>query len=559
MSRDRRQNRRKSGARDARARPYAGLVACAALAACSGAPAASGPASPSPRPHAASAEVGRVGRVPLRRLTREEYNHAVRDLLGDTSRPADEFPPDEAAFGFESNNVAPVTSPLVQRYMSAAEALAAKAARNSDSLAPCPGGSDPARCGAEFVERFGRRAFRRPLTDSERVALRAAYDAGAASGDRAAGVRLVIEVALQSPQFLYRLEAPGAGDAPRRLDAYELATRLSFFLWATTPDDALLAEAEAGGLARAEDVERVARRMLADPRAIDGLRSFHRQWLGLSELETHSKDGELGRQFTPELRAAMVEETLRFSTEAVLGGGDTVRTLLTSRASWVDASLASLYGVAAPAKPFERVELPRDRRAGLLTQASLLTRLSDADQTSPVMRGKFVREKLLCQIIPPPPANVVITPPKPDPTRSTKERFVQHRADPACAGCHTLMDPIGFGFEHYDAIGAWRGADGAFPVDATGELFGTDDADGAFDGVVELAQRLAPSREVRRCMTKQWFRYALGRSEREEDTASIDAAFRWFEGTGFDVRELIVALTTTDAFLYAAPSGGGAP
>lgn len=509
---------------------------------------------------ASSASAVSAAPVPLRRLSREEYNNSVRDLLADRSRPADAFPPDESVSGFESNSIAPVTTPLIERYLDAAEGLASSAVKRLDTVAPCPAGHAEDACAKSFIDGFGRLAFRRPLRDEERASLLRVYSEKASRSGYAGGIQLVIEVILESPQFLYRVEpADARGSATRALSGYELATRLSFFLWASTPDAALLDDAAAGHLDTPAGVAKIARRMLEDPRAVDGVRSFHRQWLGLTELDTASKEASFAQKFTPELKSAMVEETLRFGASAVFGGGDTVRTLLTSNRSFVNALLAKHYGLSISGDGFAPVELPREQRSGLLTQASVLTVLSGADQTSPILRGKFVREKFLCQPIPPPPPGVVITPPKVDPTRTTKERFVQHRRDPSCAGCHQLMDPIGFGFEHYDALGGWRTVDGAFPVDAIGELSGLGDSDGAFDGAVQLGQRLAASPAVRRCVATQWFRFALGRGERDEDEASLDAASRAFERSGFDARELIVAITTTDAFRHTKQDEGSKP
>ncbi len=498
-----------------------------------------------------------VASVPLRRLTREEYNNTVRDLLGDTTRPASSLPPDEAVGGFESNNLAPVTPVIVERYMDAAEALAATAVKRLDTLAPCAASEPHAKCAETFIESFGRQVFRRPLEDSERSAFFAVYTEKEKRSGYAGGIQLVLEAMLQSPQFLYRVEpADGPGPGSRKLTGYEVATRLSFFIWASTPDKDLLDEAARGKLDGTADIDRAARKMLKDQRALAGIRSFHRQWLGLRELETESKDALFSPLFTPQLKDAMVEETLRFTANAVLSGGDTVKTLLTSNRSFVNAPLAKLYGVPAPTGDgFALVSLPPRQRAGLLTQASVMTVLANADQTSPILRGRFVREKLLCHAIPPPPPNVAITPPKVDPKLTTKQRFMQHRRDPSCAACHQLMDPIGFGFEHYDAVGAWRAVDGAFAVDATGDLWMTDDVDGAFDGAVELGARLAASKQVRRCVATQWFRYALGRGERDEDAASLERAYQAFAHAGFDVRELIVAIATSPAFSHARVEG----
>lgn len=490
--------------------------------------------------------------VPLRRLTNEEYNNTVRDLLGDTSRPADVFPPDETVGGFENNTVAPITQAGVERYMEAAEALAARAVTRLDTLAPCPAGSPPASCARHFIDTFGRRAYRRPLSEGEREGLFALFAEKENRAGFARAVELVITAILESPSFLYRAEPADGGTKTRPLSGYEIATRLSYFIWASTPDDPLLDAAAAGNLQTREDVERAARRLLADPRATDGIRSFHRQWLDLRVLDTASKSPVLFPAFTPELKAAMVEETLRFATHAVLQGGDTITTLLTSKKSFVDAALAKLYGVPAPAGDgFALVDLPPLERSGLLTHASVMTVLAGAEETSPILRGKFVREKLLCEKISPPPVGLDIRPPPFDPKLTRKERFNQHRADPSCAYCHDTMDPPGFGFEHYDAIGAWRSVEGAAaPVDATGVLSDIDDANGPFDGAVDLAARLSASKQVRRCIATQWFRAALGRVERVEDKPSLDMAYQTFARAGFDVRELIVAIAASDVFRH---------
>lgn len=501
---------------------------------------------------------------PLRRLTNEEYDNTVHDLLGDTTRPASGFAPDEMVAGFENNTVSPVTQTMVERYASAAETLAEAAASRVDSLAPRNAGETDEACARRFIERFAQRAYRRPLDEAERAALLATYAEKAARAGHAKGIARVVQTVLQSPKFLYRLEpADGSGARTRALTGFEIATRLSFFLWASTPDDALLEAAATGALDTAEGVAAATRKLLVHPRAAVGIRSFHRQWLGLRELETASKNPTLYASFTPELRAAMVEETLSFTTHAVLRGGDTVATLLTSPQSFVNAPLAKLYGITSSSLGRDHVliDLPAGQRSGLLTHASVLALLAYPDESSPILRGKFVREKLLCDPIAPPPPSFVITLPKPDPTRTKRDRFERHRMDPRCASCHDKMDPAGFAFEHYDAIGAFRTVDGAFPVDAAGGIAGTRDADGKFDGALALGAHLARSNQVRRCLATHWVRAALGRVEQPEDDASIEGAYQAFARGGFDVRELIVAITKSDAFRYVgfAAVAGGAP
>jgi hypothetical protein len=199
---------------------------------------------------------------------------------------------------------------------------------------------------------------------------------------------------------------------------------------------------------------------------------------------------------------------------------------------------------------FERVSLDPKQRAGLLTQASLLAVNAKPNQSSPVHRGKFVRERLLCQPLPPPPNNVNIQPPDVDPKATTRQKFAQHSSDPYCAGCHKLMDPIGFGFESYDGIGQFRTKDHGLPVDASGELTGTRDSDGKFDGAIELAARLGDSAEVRECVATQWFRFGYGHGEEKADSCAMSQLQDAFRAADYNVKELLVALTRTDAFRY---------
>jgi hypothetical protein len=278
------------------------------------------------------------------------------------------------------------------------------------------------------------------------------------------------------------------------------------------------------------------------------VRAFHVHWLDLEGTDTISKDPDYYPDFGDALRGSMREETERFVEHAVLSDGK-LETLLTASYSFVDANLAALYGVSAPSSGWQKLELPSGQRAGILTQASFLATQAKPNASSPVYRGKFVREALLCQTLPPPPADLVIVPPNPDPNATTKEQFKQHSEDPGCSGCHQLMDPIGFGFESYDGIGAWRSEQNGIAVDATGELFDTQDADGPFEGAVELAARLAASSQVRECVARHWFRFAVKRGE-VDDMDSVNAAQFAFAESGYDIRELMVAITLTDGFRY---------
>jgi hypothetical protein len=499
------------------------------------------------------------GGAPIRRMTRFEYNNAVRDLLGDTTRPADTFVAEEEALGFNNQATAlGVTQLLAEQYMEASEGIAERAAKAWNAVLPCdPVKSGEDACAAQFIASFGQKAFRRPLAQAESERLQQLYAWGKLKYDFSTGLQLVIQAALQSPRFLYRVEMgmpdPLKGQADvTELDSWEVASRLSFLIWSSIPDAELFAAAESNSLHDPAAIEKQARRMLEDPRARDAVANFHAQWLGLSRIETLDKDAKVYPTYTPALRPLWEKETLRFLDHVVFDDarGD-VKTMLTAPYSMMNAELAAFYGVTGPkGEAFEQVSLDPKQRAGLLTQASLLAVNAKPNQSSPVHRGKFVRERLLCQPLPPPPNNVNIQPPDVDPKATTRQKFAQHSSDPYCAGCHKLMDPIGFGFESYDGIGQFRTKDHGLPVDATGELTQTRDSDGKFNGAVELATRLGDSAEVRECVATQWFRFGYGHGEEKADACAMSQLQDAFRAANYNVKELLVALTRTDAFRY---------
>jgi len=495
------------------------------------------------------------GPSPIRRLTRFEYDNTIRDLLGDDSHPSAAFPPDETAEGFDNNAaVLGVTDLLAEQYLDASEAIAGRAVASADvmgRIAPCATTDDA--CARSFIQGFGRRAWRRPLTDAEVDRLALVFADAAPDGFPAAA-QAVIEVLLQSPQFLYRVEfGVPADDRPGwiKLTPWETASRLSYLMWGSMPDDALLDRADAGGLASADDVASEARRMLADPRARPVVANFHRQWLELDKLTDLEKDKTIYPDWQDDLPALMETEVNQLVDAIIWDGDGKVSTLLTAPFTFVNGRLASFYGIAGPTgQAFQRVELDPYQRAGFLTQGAFLATHAKPNQTSPVHRGKFVRQQLLCTVPPPPPANLQIQPPSLNPRLTTRERFAQHSEDPFCAGCHKLMDPIGLGFESFDGIGRFRTTEQGMPIDDSGELIATD-VDGTFTGAAALGQRLAASADVQACVVTQWFRFGYGRAEDPVgDACSLATLNQTFAAAGGNVRELLIALTQTDAFLY---------
>jgi Protein of unknown function (DUF1592)/Protein of unknown function (DUF1588)/Protein of unknown function (DUF1595)/Protein of unknown function (DUF1585)/Protein of unknown function (DUF1587) len=490
----------------------------------------------------------------MRRLTHREYDHALLDLLGDASRPAEAFAPDTQSELFDSMATQHVSVLLAEQYLDSAVQLAEQV-KDVRALLGCdPGAANGDSCVRGFITRFGRRAFRRPLDTGELDRLRMLYERTRGASDAATGVRSVLAAVLTSPHFLFRPEfGAGASSLPdaKRLAPFELGARMAALLWASLPDDALLDAAAANELDTPERLANQARRMLDDDRARIGLRAFYEQWLGLSLLSTTSKDSAVYPGFDDGLRGAMAEETRRFVDHVLWEGDAKLSTLLTAPIGFVNGPLARIYGVAGPrdGSSFERVELDPNERSGLLTQASFLTAFAAPDGSSPVKRGKWVRVRMLCQELPEPPANV---PPLPPPAEgvSTRERFAMHTASPACAGCHALIDGLGFGLERYDGIGAYRSVDRGVEVDARGKVTATTDIDGPYEGAPELSARLAESEQVRACAPTQWLRYALGRRETEDDGCSLASLQQGFGEADGDLRALMLALVQSDAFTH---------
>jgi hypothetical protein len=481
----------------------------------------------------------------IRRLTRFEYENTVRELLG--LAPDVDFAAEEIAYGFDNNadalNVSPV---LAEQYLDAAESLAKKA--DLTKIVPCDPltlGEDA--CARAFIERFGARAYRRALDATEVARLVSVFQKSRDEEGFAAGIRTVLEVILQSPQLLYRIEETKSGS----ITPSEMASRLSFFLWGAPPDDVLLAAAKEGRLSTDDEIAAQATRMIGDPRTHKMVSRFHAQWLGLDALAHTTKTREAFPQFNDGIRDAMLEET-RLFLDAVFWKEGKLEALFETPWTFVDAKLAHYYGVSVPpSSGFVKVVFPAEQRFGLLTQGSILATYAKPSETSPVARGKFVREKLLCHELQPPPMNVQLATPEAGAGTTMRERYAEHSKNPTCAGCHRYTDSIGFGFERWDAAGRFRTTEiGNRLIDATGTLTDTIDADGPFDGAIELGRKLARSEQVRSCVVTQWFRFTYGRKETPADVCTLDKLRARFAASGYDMRTLLVALTQTDAFRY---------
>jgi len=497
------------------------------------------------------------GPSPMKLLSRSQYLNSVRDLVGP-------IPDLEVALGPSSNAsafglVQPDVSPVdLENFRNAAGRVASAVTADKGilkQLAACDDSAAGRDCAKVFVQSFAARAYRAPLSDASDIDRHLAlFDIGA-KVSYAHGIELLIQGILQAPRFLYRVELGSdekVSNVAVKLSPYELAARLSYALWDTMPDAKLTAAAEAGDLSTKEGVVAQLDWMLQAPQGSGVVRRFLENWLHLPDLERLQKDAALYPEWqNTTLRAALTTQASTFIDDVLAKQGGKLGTLLTSKTVFVNKDLAAYYGTTAGDSFTVAASVPF-ATSGILTLPAFLSLQAKPSESSPIYRGKFVREMLLCQLLPAPPANIP-KPPDVTPGVSTRQRLSEHETNPSCSGCHRMMDPIGFGFENYDSLGRYRTMDGEAPVDASGELFSTGEIDGKFRGVAELGQKLAESQTVRQCMARQWFRFALQRFEQPVDDCSMKGLLDSFEQAGADLNTLPQAIVLSDAFQYRRP------
>jgi len=495
------------------------------------------------------------------RLSYEEYDRTLKDLLHLPVSETLNFPAEQSSLGaYVGYADLRVNERLSTELERSATSLADRVVASADAYAAVVG-CDPsaAGCRDQFIDAFGMRAFRRPLSSTEQTRYRALFDRGAElvkSGNAFRdGVQLTLQAMLQSPKLLYRIEAgDGTSDANgARLSGFEIATRLSFMLAGTAPDADLLAAARDGVLATADGIASQARRLVTAPGFEERALSFHERWMQLDELSTVTKDVTAFPSFSPELVSSMRAEAVRFVKAVTLEGNGTVSDLLTSRFGFVDQRLAPLYGVPGSfGVDLVRVEhAPESGRLGLFTQAAFLSSHSSSSSgTSPILRGVFLLRRIACANIPDPPAGAQMQQPATEPAtpiRTTRDYFTWKTSLTACSGCHGLINPTGFAFEEYDGLGQARDQDRGAPVDASGTLrIGTKEL--SFQGASELLQGLAKEPQVQACYAKNWLQFAYGRREDQADSRALGLAAEHLQAGNFSIRDLAVALTERPAF-----------
>jgi hypothetical protein len=501
----------------------------------------------------------KLGPRRLWRLTPTQYDNTLHDLFGIDSRFGAGFPADAVVDGFRNNSEALVMTPLMaDKLAAAAQDTAAKV--DLSKFASCASSQRDDACLRELLGKLGARIFRRPLTaaDSERY-----FTLAKAAGAFDSAARLVISAMLQSPHFLYRFEIGSqAGDARFVLSDYEVASELSYLLWQSMPDAELFDAAGKQALHEKSQVAAQVERMLKSPRARPVVRGFVFEWLGLSAIPTVPKDTQRFPELTGELRAALVGEAERFIDHVMFEQDGSVSALLSSPTTFLDAKLASFYGTQLPAAGAgdapQAVELSNQERRGILTLGGTMLAHSRSNDSSPVHRGKLVRERLLCQLLPPPPVGVVIQPPPLDPAKTARERYAAHSSQEPCATCHRLMDPIGLSFEHFDGIGRFRPTDNGLPIDVSGQIIGSLHSDGAFVGTGQLIDKLEASGDARDCYALQWYRFAYGFGE-DTNRCLAGRMQRAIGESDGSLTTIVTILTQADAFLAREGAPDGTP
>jgi hypothetical protein len=508
------------------------------------------------------------GRVTLHRLNRAEYNNTVRDLLATKLTPAEDFPIDDRGNGFDNMADVLTLSPLhLSVYHTAAKALVAEAMANATQRAAimtCDVAAQGDTCTREILKGFAYRAWRRPIADAELERMLAVVSVAKTNGDTAeVGLGLALRAILLSPHFIFRVELDQdpTSLAPHALSSYELASRLSYFLWSSTPDSTLLASAESGALSNVATLKEQATRLLADARARSIIDNFAGQWLHLRAVDELEPDHTLFPSVDAPLLSAMRSETELLFKDIAFQGTPLVQ-LLTANYTYLNDRLAMHYGLpAVGSTELKKVDLTGNaQRGGFLTQASFLTLTSHVNRTSPVLRGKWVLDELLCATVPPPPPNVNLAGVSMAKEQGLTQRqaLEVHRADPTCNSCHQLMDPIGLGLENFDAIGVYRDMDAGKPIDANGQLPSGE----TFVGAKELAARVAAKPEFARCAARKLYSYALGRPPVETaghmDVPTLDSLAQGLTANNFTFAQLADAIITSPTFTSrrGEPSGG---
>jgi hypothetical protein len=496
--------------------------------------------------------------VAIRRVTAPQYKNIVHDLLGETVVLPAALEPDVNNAGLIAigASLGSISARGVEQYEAAAYDLARQAFADDglrSRLVPCqPTGQVDDACAEDFLTAFGASAWRRPLEEDEIERLvEIAGTAAAVREDFYGGLEFALAAILQSPNFLFRIEVGEAdpSGAGRRFTDHEMASRLSFLLWNSTPDEALLEAAQRGELTDDEGLAAQVDRLMASERLRVGVRNFFTELFELHLLDKLSKDPTLFEHISPEVGPAAREETLLGLEHLIFEEDGDYRDIITTRRTFLNRKLASIYNIQAPSREgFAETELPEEgQRTGLMGQISFLALHSHPVSSSATLRGMFVRETLLCQTVPPPPANVDTSIPEASGDKPTlRDRVQEHLSNEACSGCHLMTDSIGLGYENFDGIGRFRLRDNDVIIDASGDLDGDP-----FETPRELNELLRGHSALGPCLVKHLYRYANGHIESAGERDGIDLLSQAFAQDGYRVQALLRRLVLSPGFRRA--------
>jgi hypothetical protein len=417
---------------------------------------------------------------------------------------------------------------------------------------------DAASCEATLIDKLGPAAYRHPLSADERTQLKQLFDAGVKEKDFATGVEWLLTGLLQTPDFLYQFAKPAVAETAGQvvsLGDYELAARLSLFVWDSSPDDALYAAAAAGGLTNAQGLAEQLNRLLADARFARGTESFYRDWLKLAAFKEVARDDAA---VTSELIDSLESSLLMNATALYASASPNIESLFTGQSYYLNDKLRAFYGLNGGGPGLEQVDMPNEGRHGILTHPGLMMLLARPSASNPIARGLFIQRSVLCNDVPPPPQGLTIPPLAPSgPGQPTRARLEQHTKEALCASCHDQIDPPGFAVENYDAVGRFRSMDGGLPVDTSGSMKSGGDIAGAFAVGGELLDRIGKSADVKRCFAKHYLGFAVARELAEEDSCSLTRISDQFTSTG-DLKQLVLTVAKSDAFRLRATEAPGA-
>jgi hypothetical protein len=502
-----------------------------------------------------------AGPPTVRLLSETQYRQAVAYVFGEDIEVASGFAPGLREGGLMEVGAAigSVSGATVEQYEAIARSIAFQVVdeRHRDNLIPCkPAASDKPddACAEKFYAQVGRLLFRRPVP-SEFIAKQVASAHAATETLQRGfydGLAYGLAPILVDPRFLFRIETPSTDD-PQRLDDYSMATRLSYFLWNATPDEALLDAAEKGELSRSSGLKAQVKRMLDSPRLHEGIRAFFADMLQYERFDSLSKDNTIYPKFSSEFSRDAQEQILRTIAHHLLDKNADYPSLFTTRETFMNRNLGTIYQVPVPTKVgWEQVQLPEDGPyAGLLTLVGFTALHSHPGTSSPTLRGKAIREELMCQKVPSPPADVSFSvfqdAANPD-LRTARDRLDRHRTEPACAGCHKITDPIGLSLENFDGIGSSRISENDKSIEAHGDLDGV-----AFTNAKGLGEAFASNAAVPSCLVRRMFEYGVGRATGSKDRDWMDYLGQEFADDEYKVRALLQRIASSNAFYGAAP------